>query len=229
MLTMALAFLLTVSAAYAHGRQRRSVAGRPDPRRDLAVLAMQLGRGLRGGLTPLEVLEDSSKRMTGTLGFQLQYVCAQMNRGVSLDAAFLAWEEAARESAGAGASLRKRLRGAPRVAPLPDDVELLAAAARFGHAQGRGHAEVFEAVGATMIDRAEVADEVGALTAQARASVLVLCALPVLGLLVLAVVDPALGTVLFTERAGLAALVVAVCLDSFALWIGSRLLHRVLR
>ena len=106
---------------------------------------------------------------------------------------------------------------------------MLSAAARFVHRQGAGQAEAYESVVAALLDHAEVAEEVGALTAQARASVAVLSALPAVGLAMIAAIDPDVVGVMFTTSTGLCALGVAVTLDALAVRIGSRLVDRVLR
>jgi tight adherence protein B len=214
------AMLLSAAAAAVWLRRRRvRLRDGGDPRRDLAVLAMQIGRGLRAGLTTFEVLEEATTTLRGPVADQLAEVCTSMRRGSSLPDALAAWRS---EVEGAGRRARKGM-------PQAEDVELFAVAAGFGHRHGRGEPQAFESVGAALMDRTELADEVDALTAQARASVLILCALPVLGCLVLALVDASMATVMLTHPLGRAALVVAVSLDALALWVGHRLTARVLR
>jgi tight adherence protein B len=211
--------MLSAATAAIWIRPRRARArGSRDPRRDLAVVAMQMGRGLRAGLTTLEVLEDSAATLRGPVAEQLTEVCASMRRGASLSDALAGWRA---EVEGGRPSCRQ---GGPQA----QDVELFTVAAGFGHRHGRGEPQAFESVGAALMDRTELADEVDALTAQARASVLVLCALPVLGCLTLAMINPSTATVMLTHPLARLALVVAVSLDALALWVGHRLTTRVL-
>lgn len=219
MLTVTVLVLSSVAAVSWIRRRRARVDGGRDPRRDLAVVAMQIGRGLRAGLTTLEVLEASTATLRGPVADQLTEVCASMRRGASLSDAMASWRS---EAAGGG---RRARRGRPQV----EDVELFAVAAGFGHRHGRGEPQAFESVGAVLMDRTELADEVNALTAQARASVLALCALPVLGCLALAMIDPAMAAVMLTHPLARAALVVAASLDVLALYAGHKLTTRVLR
>jgi Flp pilus assembly protein TadB len=217
-LSPALLILSAVAAAIWIHRRRAHARGSRDPRRDLAVVAMQMGRGLRAGLTTLEVLEDSTATLRGPVAEQLTEVCASMRRGASLSDALAGWRTGVRDG---GASARQD-------GPQVQDVELFAVAAGFGHRHGRGEPQAFESVGAALMDRTELADEVHALTAQARASVLVLCALPVLGCLTLAMINPSMATVMLTHPLARLALVAAVSLDALALWVGHKLTKRVL-
>ncbi|MEZ5237741.1 MAG: hypothetical protein R2716_01880 [Microthrixaceae bacterium] len=79
-------------------------------------------------------------------------------------------------------------RWAPRLRAA--DVELLVDATVIGESMGVGLAEVFEGVAATLLDRGDLQDEIRALASQASASVVVLCCLPVLGLVMLGVLSP---------------------------------------
>ncbi|MBU6216196.1 MAG: hypothetical protein KGR17_06285, partial [Acidobacteria bacterium] len=75
----------------------------------------------------------------------------------------------------------------------------------------------------------EVADETSALVAQARTSTAVLAALPVLGAVLFALVDPAVAHTLLATPVGAACMVVAVVLDATGLVVARWLVARSLR
>ena len=216
MLTTAV-LLAAVGAALGVRSARRRRGDRSGAGRDLATLAMHLARGARSGLTTPEVLEVCAPRLSGAVAGEVATVRADMSRGHTFEDALHRWH-------------RRALRSG-RTAGLPDaeGVALLGNAARFAHRQGAGEAEVFESVVTALLDRAEVAEEVRALTAQARASVLVLCALPLVGLAMLGTIEADVLPALVTTTPGAAALVTATILDAGALRIGSRMVGRVLR
>lgn len=195
---------------------RRSRRRRPaDSRRALASVALHLSRATRSGVTPPEALEQAAGRADGVVGTQLGEVCAQVRRGRSFDGALADWADRA-----AGEPSR-------RDTPAASDVELLSAAARFAHRQGTRLPEAFEGVTAALVDRAEVADELTALTSQAAASIAVLCALPLIGLLMMGMLAPEAISTLFGTPAGLACLTLAVLLDVAAVALCTHLVRRV--
>lgn len=189
----------------------------PDPRRELVTVAIHLARATHQGTTPTVALAEAAPRTAGMVGAQLRAACDRIDRGQSFDSALRAWSlQAAAESA---------LRGAP----AREDVELLVVAARFAEGHGSGLPEVFEGVAAALVDRAELVDELGALTSQARASVAVLCGLPLLGLVLVASIEPTVPSTLLGTTAGLVCLVSAVGLDLAAVAVSRRLTRRAIR
>lgn len=192
-----------------------------DPRRVLGSVAANLARGVSAGMTPAESLCAAADRFDGTVGEQLSTIRDALDRGVSLDQALLDW--VARVRARGGRLLTRRRH------PDPDDVELLVSAIRFSEPQGAGLIEAFEGVAVALVDRAELENEVRALTSQAWASVAVLCSLPVVGLMMVGVIEPSVLGVLAGTRLGLACVGVATLLTLGAVLLARRLVARVLR
>jgi tight adherence protein B len=211
------AVLAVVAPAVAWWSRRSRRAGVPDPRRELASVAMHLSRSTRAGLTPLEALQHAGSVVGGVVGDEVAATCDRMRRGASFDGALAEWaDRCARGPARSGA-------------PRPEDVELLSVATRFALQQGSGLPEVFDGATAALVDRAEVADEVRALTSQARASIAVLCALPVVGVVMVGSLMPAAADALFGTPLGWASLAVATLADAAAVAVCSVLTARVMR
>lgn len=215
--SVAVAGLAAGSLAIWRRRITRSAGSEPDPRRELISVALHLARGARAGMTTADAIVEAAGRADGVVQRQLRSVCSRMDRGSGLEGSLRAWS---REATGGAAR---------RGAPDPDDVSLLTAAAAFAEGHGSGLAEAFEGVAAALVDRAELVDEVAALTSQARASVAVLCALPVLGLALVGAIDPAVPAALVSTRVGLASLAAAIGLDVAAVLLGVRLTGAVRR
>lgn len=201
-------------------RRRRDRGTTSDPRRVLGSVAASLARGVAAGMTPAESLSAASQRFEGSVGEELRKVNDGLERGVPLDRALSDW--VARERSGPRGVLRRR-----RVAP--EDVELLACAVRFAEPRGAGLIGAFEGVAVALMDRAELADEVRALTSQTWASVIVLCSLPVAGLAMVATVAPAVPRALVGTPAGLACLTGAALADGAAVLLARRLTTWVMR
>jgi len=172
-------------------------------------------------MTPAESLCAAADRFDGPVGEQLSAMRDGLARGASLDATLLDWVAKARSGHG---SLFGRDRS-----PDPEDVELLVCAIRFGEPQGAGLVEAFEGVAVALIDRAELESELRALSSQAWASVAVLCALPVVGMVILMTIEPEVTRVLVGTPLGLACVVVAAALDVGAVLLARRLVVGVLR
>lgn len=213
-LVAVLAAVASAAGWWSRRSRRRRVA---DPRRELASVAMHLSRSTRAGLTPLEALQHAGSAVGGPVGAEVAATCDRMRRGSSFDGALAEWADRC-----------ARDRGAPG-APRPEDVELLSVATRFALQQGSGLAEVFDGATAALIDRAEVADEVRALTSQARASIAVLCALPVVGVVMVGSLMPAAAEALFGTPLGWASLGLATMADAAAVVVCSVLTARVMR
>lgn len=192
-----------------------------DPRRVLGSVAANLARGVSAGMTPAESLSVAADRFDGPVGEQLSMMRDGLARGVSLDRALLDWVVETRARSGRRFT-RER-------SPDPDDVELLVCAIRFSEPQGAGLIEAFEGVAVALVDRAELDSEVRALTSQAWASVAVLCALPVVGMVLVGVIAPSVLAILAGTRFGLICLGVAVLLDVGAVILARRFVAGVLR
>ena len=220
--------------------RRRRVGERVDPRRELAAAAMHLGRAVRDGASLPEALGRTATHTRGPVADGLHRAAEAIERGVSVDSALAGWAGSASSggavaaagvsgasgSGRAGGSGRGGGRPRRRAAPAPEEVQLLAAAARFGQASGGDLATAFEGVAVALLDRAEVADESAALCSQARASTVVLCGLPALGVAIFSAVDHRVPAALVGTGAGRLCLVAAVALDGAALWASDRLVSR---
>ncbi len=209
--------VLSLTAAFIALRRRRARgdALRMDPQRVLGSVAAGLARGVVGGMTPAESFAVGSARFGGGVGEELRKVNDALERGVPLDRALTEWVERERRRSRNGRSRRRH--------PSPEDVELLACAIRFAEPRGAGLVAAFEGVAVALMDRAELADEIRALTSQAWASVIVLCSLPVAGIAMVAIVAPGVLSTLFATPFGLGCLTVAVVADAAAVLLGRRM------
>lgn len=187
----------------------------PDPRRELSTLALHTARGIREGISVPDALGRAAGRCEGPVGEGARAAVARAGRGVPLADALAGWADDA-------AGPRR-----PRVDP--DDLDLVVAATTFGGRTGGDVAAALEGVSVTLLDRAELDDETRALTSQARASAVVLCTLPVLGVAVFALVEPRVAATLVTTSVGRLCVVGAVVLDLAAVAVSRALASRVLR
>lgn len=101
------------------------------------------------------------------------------------------------------------------------DADLVRAVINTGAATGSALAASFDRAAASLQERADLQREIVALTAQARASALLLTVAPVLFLGVMASVDPSVLATVLTTSGGRVALVVGVLLD-LAGWVWMR-------
>ncbi|MCB0951860.1 MAG: type II secretion system F family protein [Microthrixaceae bacterium] len=199
-------------------RRHTRAAAKVDPRRELASFAAHLARSCRGGLTVVEAASSAAPRLSGVVGESVSEVLSAVDRGLSLDTATRHWADAALNDG-------DRARGRSD----PGDVELLVSAIRFADRYGAGLPEAFDSVAVALMDRCEMQQEVAALTSQARASVLVLCALPVIGVVMVSVISPATIRALLWSPMGLTLVVAASLLDLGAVLVSSWMTRLVLR
>ena len=179
----------------------RRVARRRD--RELPGVAASLARSVRTGSTLLGALDEVARSTPPPLRDELRGVVGAVERGYVLDEALARWAAAS----GSGS------------------VELLVAAARFGHRDGGDLAAVLDGAAVSLLDALDAADEARAMTSQARSSAGVLVALPVLGAIVFCSLDPSVAHTLVMTSAGRLCVLVAVLLDSAAAWIMARLVR----
>lgn len=179
-------------------------SGRRD-RAGLADVASELARSLRSGSTlPIALVE---LRPPAVWAGDLERVRDLVERGVPVVDALRAWRDA-----------RDR-----------EEVCLLVAACETGHRHGGDPARALDGVAATLRDRAELAEEARALTAQARAAVAVLGALPLVGAASFSLLDPRVAGVLLGTGIGWACLVAGACLDAAGVALSAHLVRRALR
>ena len=103
------------------------------------------------------------------------------------------------------------------------DVELVVAVLVLGDASGASVGARLDHTAATLRQRAALADEVRALTAQSRASATVVALAPVGFALVVAATDPRLIHAMFETSIGRASLTAGLILDLIGLWWMRRL------
>ncbi|MBM3661797.1 MAG: hypothetical protein FJW94_02725 [Actinobacteria bacterium] len=198
---------------------------------EAAVLALggELARSVRGGATLSEAFAAASLDHGGPLAGELESIQARLARGASLDEALCA-----AGSPASGASVP----GAPEPGAASDgrrslddrrSWRVLIRACRLGEGSTGDAASVIDGAVASIVDDLELADETAALTSQARTSVWVLAALPVVGAAVFALVDPRVAGVLTTTGPGRVCLVVGLSLDAAGLWSAGRIVDRSMR
>ncbi|MFZ4518874.1 MAG: type II secretion system F family protein [Microthrixaceae bacterium] len=198
---IAVVVLLVARAGRDRAVRRRLAA----TRRAVPLLAHDLARAVRSGMSLTEALR-TVRSADPAVARSLRSLRGDLDRGRSLDEAVGRWA-------------------------LPGDASLapLAAACRFGHAQGGDPAPALDGVATALQDAVEVAEETDALVAQSRASTAALVALPPFGAAVFALVDPAVGSFLLRSRAGAVCLAVGVALDAAGAGTARLLVRRALR
>lgn len=172
---------------------------------ELAEVASQLAASLRAGAPLPSALAEV--RAVGPVARDLDRVVELHRRGVPVVEALALW---------------RQRRG-------DEGIDLVVAACGFGHRHGGAPARALEGAAATLRDRAELADEVRALTSQARAGVAVLAALPVVGAAGFALLDPGVADVLVGTPVGWLCLGVGALLDGAGLLLARRMVAGALR
>ena len=188
-------------------RSRRERVRQRRLREQLPGLAATMARSAHSGATLVQAVEECSAVVPEPARSELVAVVAAVRRGMSVDDALGAW--AAREAV--------------------DDLALVVAAASLGHRSGGDLAAALDAAAASLLDRAEVADEAHALSTQARTSAWVLVALPPVGAATFCLLDPRVLTTLLGTAAGWTCLVVGALLDGVAALVMRRMVAGALR
>jgi len=196
-----LVFLLAVCGlpvafvlANQHRRDRRLLAALPDA---LELIA----RSLRSGASIVQALADASLGVAGPLRVALGRVVDDTNRGDSLGRALGRFAE--RSSLG--------------------EVRVAVAALTLATESGASPARALDGVSASLRDGQRLQSELAALTSQARASAVVLIALPIVFVGVNAAIDPSALAFLFHDRFGRLCLGLGLVLDAIG-WIWMRAL-----
>jgi tight adherence protein B len=181
------------------GAGRRRSEESIDPLR-VAVVLETLAGALRGGAGIGPALAAATRGSVDRFTAGLARVAAELDRGSSLDAALARWVG---RDGGRWCSV-------------------VADAFRLGAAMGAGLPEAIERIAAGARDEAELAAELRALTAPARASAILMSAMPVAFALVVVLPDPPLRSFLFGTSAGWACVVAGVAADvAGAVWMRS--------
>jgi len=168
-------------------------------------VADEVGAGLRSGASLRQALEAAANR-GGAAGETLRAVLVPVARGDPLGRAAGRWAQAAA--------------GEPDEALLADAVGLAATAAR-------ADPMLFDVVADTIRDRAAVAGELRAQTAQARASALALSVLPLGFTGLLALADPGVLAFLLGTPGGWLCLTLGITLQAAGGWWMHRMVSEV--
>ncbi len=171
--------------------------------RSLPTVAASLARNVRTGSTLLGALDEVAHTTPPPWGDELRSVLRAVERGVGLDDALAGWADESASHA----------------------VELLVAAARFGHREGGDLAAALDGAAVSLLDACDAVDEARALTSQARSSAAVLVALPVLGAVLFCLLDPSVAHTLTMTAPGRLCLLAAVVLDGAGAWVMGRLVR----
>lgn len=163
----------------------------------------------------------------------LELVARDLRSGTTLNAALTRVARA--DGTGLAEAVGRIERGEPTVAALDrwlstfpaDDAALVGGVFQLGLRTGVATADALDRAAASLRVRHEVLAEVRALTAQSRASALVVAIAPVGFLTLVATADADASAFLFTTPGGWACLVVGLSLDAAGFWWMRRLVGRV--
>ena len=170
----------------------------PDEVESLPDLLELAARSRRAGLALLPSLVAASESVPGA---QLRSALVRVEAGSTLVEALDDWASSIGHA----------------------DVDLVVAVLVLGDASGASVAARLDHTAATLRQRAALADEVRALTAQSRASATVVALAPVGFALVVAATDPRLIHAMFGTSIGRASLTAGLILDLIGLWWMRRL------
>lgn len=189
---------LRLDGAWSARRWRRR-----DDRAAMPLVLELLARELRAGATVLGAI--STVAATEPAGASLQPVVDRVARGARVA------DELDRWAAAHGSA----------------DAHLARSVLRLGLLTGAALADSLDGAAATMRDRSELDAELRALTAQSRASAMLLAVAPVGFLVVLGSTAPDLVAPLVTTPFGWGCLVVGIALDAVGFWWMRRLVDGV--
>lgn len=162
-----------------------------------------IARGLRTGLQLGPAAVEAASSTPPPLHHEVLPLAEELRRGLRSADVFDRW---ARRRPGSGASLA-------------------AAAMSFAATAGGAQARAIDGVAATLRDRVVLEMEVRSLTSQARASAMMIAALPVGFMLLSAGVGDHAARFMFTTRLGLAFLVCGLGLDAIGAWWMRRIVN----
>jgi tight adherence protein B len=174
-------------------RDRRSAAERE---RRLPELVDAVARAMGSGASLGRALEDAADVVGEPFTRDVARLTRRVAAGVGLAQALERWAD---EDGGA-------------------DLRLVVTACVLGAEAGRGTADALLGVAATLGDRRDVVAEARALSSQARASAVLLVALPLVFVVGTAFVDPTTTRSLLTTRLGWACLLGGLTLDAVGAW-----------
>ena len=157
---------------------------------------------MRGGTSLAAAIEEAAS-IGGPLGRELTDVARRCRDGLDIGSAVAEW-----------------------AATSGPDTALAGASLTMAASVGGPAADALESAAASLRQRAAAADEVAALSVQARLSAGVLSAAPIAFTFLLATVDPGSARFLLRTPAGWACIVVGIALDALGGWWMHRLVRR---
>ena len=164
----------------------------------LPVMLESVARSMRSGASLRQALEESLQSSRGPLREDLQRLVDDLLGGVALGEALERWES-------------RR--------PLPG-VRLSVAALGLGAETGGAHAQALDGVGETLRSELGIAEEIKALSSQARYSGLVIAVAPLIFSVLAAASDSSTAEFLFRTPIGWICLTIGLSLDLVAaLWM----------
>lgn len=162
-----------------------------------------IARGLRTGLQLGPAAAEAASSTPPPLHYEVVPLAEELRRGLRSADVFERWARRRPESG----------------------VGLAAAAIAFAATAGGAQARAIDGVAATLRDRVALDLEVRSLTSQARASAMMIAALPVGFMLLSASVGDHTASFLFTTRLGLALLACGLGLDAIGAWWMRRIVN----
>jgi tight adherence protein B len=178
----------------------------------------------------LDAEERSRRRQLAALPLLLHGLARSLRAGMTLHAAL---QQAAADDSVAGEGLARAAQRMHEGAPIPHeidgwaaslghrDADLVRAVINTGAATGSALAVSFDRAAASLEERAGLQREISALTAQARASAVLLTLAPIAFLVVMATVDPTIVALVVSTASGRVALTLGLLLD-LAGWVWMR-------
>jgi tight adherence protein B len=190
------AAMLPVLYARRRGRQRLALLSE-----QLPYLIDLLKSALESGHTMLRALQMAGQNLPEPISSELRLIVEQVQLGMTLPLAFEAMYQRA---------------------PV-EELAFLVAAVRVQTDVGNSMAEVFQHVAEGMRNRQRAEHQLRALTAQSRASAIIVTLLPFIVLLAFSFINPAYSRPLFHNEYGQKMLETAVVLDIIAFFVMRRI------
>jgi tight adherence protein B len=157
----------------------------------LGDMLIMVANALRAGFSFMQAFELIAREMDAPIGREVQKVVNEVNIGVDLETAL--------------DNMQKRVNS--------PDFELVVTAVLIQRQVGGNLAQILDTISDTINDRIRMRREVMSLTAQGRASGMVLAALPIVLGFILTMVNPTYLQPLFTEPVGRMCIAGAVVLE----------------
>ena len=157
----------------------------------LGDMLTMVANALRAGFSFMQAFELIAREMDAPVGREVQKVVSEVNIGVDLDTAL--------------DNMQKRVDS--------PDFELVVTAVVIQRQVGGNLAQILDTISETIHERIRMRREVMALTAQGRASGMVLAVLPLIIAVILSFVNPQYLQPLFHEPLGRMAIVAAIVLE----------------